>query len=105
MMRGEAARGMGLFILKRLGLAIVTLFILSIIVFVVSQVLPGDPARAILGPLAQQSAVNTLRRQLGLDRPLTTQYWSWISQTVQGNFGTSYQYQSAIGPLLTSALG
>jgi peptide/nickel transport system permease protein len=104
-MRGEAARGMGLFILKRLGLAIITLFILSVIVFVVSQVLPGDPARAILGPLAQQSAVDTLRRQLGLDRPLTTQYWSWISQTVQGNFGTSYQYQTAIGPLLISSLG
>jgi peptide/nickel transport system permease protein len=96
---------MGLFILKRIGLSLITLFILSVLVFFVSHVLPGDPARSILGPLAQQSAVNTLRHQLGLDRPLLTQYWSWISHFVQGNPGTSLQYSAPIGPLLTAALG
>jgi len=93
------------FVLKRVGLALVTLWILSLIVFGAGQVLPGDPARAILGPLAAPSAVASLRHQLGLDRSLPSQYWSWISHFLQGHPGTSYQYQSAIGPLLISALG
>jgi peptide/nickel transport system permease protein len=93
------------FILKRLGLAVVTLWILSVIVFFAGQVLPGDPARAILGPLAAPQAVFALRHQLGLDEPLLSQYWHWISNIVRGHPGTSYQYQSAIGPILITALG
>jgi peptide/nickel transport system permease protein len=93
------------FILKRLGLALITLWILSVIVFFAGQVLPGDPARAILGPLAAPSAVHALNHQLGLDKPVTTQYWDWISHFVQGHPGNSYQYQSPIGPILTAALG
>ena len=89
------------FILKRVGLALITLWLLSVIVFLLGQVLPGDPGRAILGPLAAQSAVTTLDHQLGVDKPVLTQYWHWISHFP----GTSYQYQSAIGPILTSALG
>jgi peptide/nickel transport system permease protein len=89
------------FILKRVGLAVITLFILSVIVFFLGQVLPGDPGRSILGPLANPSAVKTIDHQLGVDQPVLTQYWHWISHFP----GTSYQYQSAIGPILTSALG
>jgi peptide/nickel transport system permease protein len=92
------------FILKRIGLALVTLWILSVIVFVAGQVLPGDPARAILGPLAAPRAVANLRHQLGLDQSLWSQYWNWITNFVQGDPGTSYQYQAPIGPLLTTAL-
>ena len=74
---------------------------MSVLVFVLGQVLPSDPGRSILGPLAAPSAVHALDHQLGVDKPLLTQYWHWIS-----NFpGTSYQYQTAIGPILTSALG
>jgi len=93
------------FILKRLGLSLITLWILSVIVFFVGQVLPGDPGRSILGPLAARSAVRALDHQLGVDRSVLAQYWTWISHIVQGNLGTSYQFQSAIGPLLTAALG
>jgi len=93
------------FILKRIALAVVTLWILSVIVFLAGQVLPGDPARAILGPLASKDAVAALDHQLGLDKPLLTQYWSWISHFLRGDPGTSYQYQSAIAPILTAALG
>jgi peptide/nickel transport system permease protein len=92
------------FILKRVGLALITLCILSAIVFFAAQVLPGDPARAILGPLAAPSAIKVLSHQLGTDRPVLTQYWSWISHVVRGHLGTSYQYQAPIGPLLGSAL-
>jgi peptide/nickel transport system permease protein len=89
------------FILKRLGFALITLWLLSVIVFLLGQVLPADPGRSILGPLAEPSAVHALDHQLGVDKPVLTQYWNWIS-----NFpGTSYQYQAPIGPILTSALG
>ena len=93
------------FVLKRVGLALVTLWILSVIVFLAAQVLPGDPARSILGNLAAPSAVRALDHQLGVDKPVPSQYWTWISHFVQGHPGTSYQYQSAIGPMLTGALG
>ena len=89
------------FILKRLGLALITLWILSVIVFLLGSVLPSDPGRSILGNLAAPSAVRALDHQLGVDKPLLTQYWHWITHFP----GTSYQYQAPIGPILTSALG
>ena len=92
------------FILKRVGLGLITLWILSVIVFFAAQVLPGDPARAILGPLAAPSAVNALSHQLGTDKPVIEQYWTWITHFVTGDPGNSYQYQAPIGPLLTTAL-
>jgi peptide/nickel transport system permease protein len=96
---------MTMFILKRIGLGLITLWILSVIVFFAAQVLPGDPARAILGPLAAPSAVKALSHQLGTDKPVIEQYWTWITHFVTGDPGTSYQYQAPIGPLLTKALG
>jgi peptide/nickel transport system permease protein len=89
------------YVLKRLGYALITLWILSVIVFFAGQVLPGDPGRSVLGPLAAQSAVKALDHQLGTDKSVTTQYWNWLTHFP----GTSHQYQAAIGPLLTSALG
>jgi peptide/nickel transport system permease protein len=93
------------FILKRIGLGLITLWILSLIVFFASQVLPGDPARSILGPLAAPSAVRALSHQLGTDKSVISQYGTWIGHFVTGNLGNSYEYQAPIGPLLTSALG
>jgi len=89
------------YVLKRLGLALITLWILSVIVFFAGQVLPGDPGRSVLGPLASQNAVNALDRQLGVNKPVTTQYVHWITHFP----GTSQQFQAPIGPMLTSALG
>jgi peptide/nickel transport system permease protein len=89
------------FILKRLGLALITLWLLTVIVFLLGQVLPSDPGRSVLGNLAAPSAVRALDHQLGVDKPVLTQYWNWLS-----NFpGTSTQYSAPIGPILTSALG
>ncbi|HET9720158.1 MAG TPA: ABC transporter permease [Solirubrobacteraceae bacterium] len=92
---------MGRFILKRLGLALITLWILSVIVFFAGQVLPGDPGRSVLGPLAAPTAVKALDHQLGVDKPVVTQYVNWLTHFP----GNSLQFQAPIGPLLTSALG
>jgi peptide/nickel transport system permease protein len=95
---------MATFLLKRLGLMVLTLFILSVIVFLAGQVLPGDPGRSILGNLASQSAVQSLDHTLGVDRPLITQYLTWIGGLLHGNLGESYTYQSAVAPFIGAAL-
>jgi peptide/nickel transport system permease protein len=93
-----------LFLLRRVGLMILTLWILSLIVFLAGQVLPGDPGRAILGNLASQNSVQILDHQLGVDRGLPVRYGSWIGGLLHGNMGTSYAYQSAVEPFVQSAL-
>lgn len=95
---------MARFLLKRLGLAIITLFLLSVIVFVAAQVLPGNVARRILGPFADQAAVDNLNRDLGTDKPLLTQYWNWISHFVQGDMGSSLAYHVPVSSLVGDAL-
>jgi len=74
------------------------------IVFFAGQVLPGDPGRSILGPLAAQRAVLNLDHQLGVDRPILTQYWTWITGLVRGNMGLSYQFRSLVEPFIHAAL-
>jgi peptide/nickel transport system permease protein len=95
---------MAAFLLRRLGLMILTLWLLSLIVFFGAQILPGDPGRAVLGPFAANSAVQNLDHTLGVDRPLLTRYFSWLGGLLHGNFGTSYTYQSAVEPFVRAAL-
>ena len=95
---------MATFLLWRLGLMVLTLWLLTLIVFFAGQVLPGDPGRAILGNLASQSAVHALDHQLGVDRPLLDRYGSWLGGLLHGNLGTSYAYQSAVEPFIRAAL-
>ena len=92
------------YVAKRIALALVTLFLISLIVFFAGQILPGDPGRAILGPFAAQSAVHSLDHQLGADQPLLTQYWNWLTGVLHGNFGESYQFRSPVGPFIRAAL-
>ena len=95
---------MAAFLHRRLGLMILTLFILSLIVFFAGQLLPGDPARATLGNLAAPSAVQALDHQLGVDRPLLTRNLSWVGGVLHGDFGISYAYRSAVEPFIRAAL-
>jgi peptide/nickel transport system permease protein len=95
---------MATFLLRRLGLMVLTLWILTVIVFLAGQVLPGDPARATLGPFAAPSAVQALDAQLGVNRPLLTRYLSWIGGLLHGNMGTSYSYRTAVEPFISAAL-
>jgi peptide/nickel transport system permease protein len=92
------------FLLKRLVLSLITLWLLSVIVFVAGQLLPGDVGRAILGPLADERAVAALNHQLGADRPLLVQYWDWISRFVQGDMSMSYTFRSPVAPFVGTAL-
>ena len=69
------------FILKRIGLALITLWILSVIVFLPARCCPAIRAGRSSGPLSAQSAVTALDHQLGVDKPLITQYWDWITQS------------------------
>jgi peptide/nickel transport system permease protein len=75
-----------------------------VIVFLGGQLLPGDVARAILGPLADQRAVDALNHQLGADRPLLVQYWDWISRFVQGDMSMSYTFRQPVAPFVGTAL-
>jgi len=92
------------FLLRRLGFALITLFLLSIIVFATAQLLPGDIGRNILGGFADQSSVDALDHQLGVDRPVLTQYWDWITSFLHGDMGTSLQYQVPVWDLLGPSL-
>src|SRR6188472_13871 len=95
---------MARFLGKRFVLALVTLFLLSVIVFAAAQLLPGNIGRNVLGPFASQADVDRLNHQLGVDRPVVTQYLDWISSFLHGDLGTSLQYQVPVWSLLQDSL-
>jgi peptide/nickel transport system permease protein len=82
-------RGISGFVIRRLLLGVLTLLVVSVVIFAATQGLPGDPARAILGKNATPDSLAALRQQLGLNRPVASQYWHWLSGFVRGDFGTS----------------
>jgi peptide/nickel transport system permease protein len=93
------------FVLKRLGLGLITLFLLSMLVFLGTTVLPGNPGRAIAGPFASEATVKAINHELGTDRPLVTQYRSWISGVLHGDLGESYAQKQPVSDMLRRALG
>ncbi len=88
------------YILKRLGIGVVTLFVASVIVFAMLEIVPGDPAQLMLGLNATEETLQALRDQMGLNAPLLTRYGAWISGMVQGDFGTSYTYSVPVSELI-----
>jgi peptide/nickel transport system permease protein len=92
------------FLLKRIALAIITLVLLSAIVFAASQLLPGDLGRNILGNLASQHDVDLFNHAHGVDRPIPVQYWDWISHFVRGDFGQSLQFNVSVSQLIGPSL-
>ncbi len=90
--------------MKRGALSLVTLWLLSLLVFAGGRMLPGNVGRAMLGPFADQKAVDILNHEMGTDRPLFIQYADWISGFVTGDLGLSYAYRSPVAPFLTTAL-
>src|SRR5690349_24298997 len=92
------------FILRRLLLGILVLILVSVLVFLATQALPGDPARAILGRNATPASLAALRHQLHLDRPVFTQYLTWVTGLLHGNLGTSLEAQEPASTLLAPKL-
>ena len=87
--RKPAGTGFGRWIGWRLAFGALTILAISVLVFLATQALPSDPARAILGRTATPASIAQLRHDLGLDRPLIQQYGSWLWGVVRGDFGTS----------------
>jgi peptide/nickel transport system permease protein len=92
------------FLLKRLGLALITLVLISFAVFAVAQVLPGDVGRTILGPYATNAQVARLDHQLGVDKPLVVRYVNWITAFVRGDWGQSYLLNTPVRPFVLGRL-
>ncbi len=93
------------YILRRLAFLVLTLILTSIIVFVVTQLLPGDVARIILGREASEAALEQLRAELGLNQPLPIQYLSWLGRFVVGDWGVSYSTGLPVRVLVSERLG
>ena len=81
-----------------------TLLFVSLLVFVVVRVLPGDPALIILGLEANADSVARVRRELGLDQPITVQYAHWVTRALSGDLGRSIQYDLPVATLILSRL-
>lgn len=92
------------FLAKRLLLSLITLWILSVAVFLGGQLLPGDVGRAVLGPLADFRAVAHFNHEMGIDRPLILQYGSWIGHFLVGNMGVSFTFRAPVAPFIGDAL-
>jgi peptide/nickel transport system permease protein len=92
------------FILRRAGLALITLWVLSVLVFAGTQLLPGDVGRRVLGPFATQDAVDALNRRLGTDRPVLIQYGDWIASALTGDLGMSITFGRPVADVVVVAL-
>ena len=84
-------------VLKRLALGIVTLFVVSAIIFSSISLLPGDFGEAVLGQTATKETVAAFRKELGLDEPAHIRYLKWVAAVLQGDFGTSFSGRAASG--------
>ncbi|MFC4464034.1 ABC transporter permease [Streptomyces xiangluensis] len=91
-------------LIQRIAILLASLAVSSVLVFAFMAVLPGDPARVVLGTSASDTAVAQLRGEFGLDRPLVTQYLSWVHGLVTFDPGNSYISQAPIGPQIADRL-
>lgn len=92
-------------IAQRLALGFLTLFVISLLIFGATELLPGDFAEAILGQSATEETVAAIRRDLGLDQPLHTRYVDWLFGALQGDFGKSLSNDRPVLDLIGSRLG
>jgi peptide/nickel transport system permease protein len=91
-------------IYRRLLLSVPVMFVVSVLTFVLTAIIPGDPGRTLLGTQATPQAVKAINKSLGLDRPLYEQYWSWLEGVFHGDLGSSVFSGAAVTSLLNDAL-
>ena len=92
------------FVLRRLALTLPTLVVMSIVVFLIIRLVPGDPVRTMLGFRATDANVAELRQQLGLDQSLFTQYINWAGNLLHGDLGTDIVSHAPLSELLAQRL-
>ena len=90
---------------QRLLLGVLTLFIISMVIFGATELLPGDLARELLGQSATEETLAALREQLGLNDPAPLRYWNWLAGVLKGDFGMSMATQKPISELVGARLG
>ncbi len=90
--------------LKRLLSLVISLIIASLVIFLVIEVAPGDPAAFMLGINAQEDTLNALREELGLNQSKLERYLSWTFGMLQGDFGTSYTYRTPVAQMVADRL-
>jgi peptide/nickel transport system permease protein len=95
---------MARYVSRRFGFLLLTLLVTSIIIFAITQFLPGDVCRTILGREAGENALENCREELGLNDPVPVQYVNWLANFVQGDWGESFSTQSEIRPLVMQRL-
>ena len=93
------------FLLRRTAFLALTVLLASMLVFAVTNLLPGDPARILLGREAGPAALAEVRTELGLDRPVPVRYATWLAGAVRGDWGISFATGDPIGGLLAERLG
>ncbi|WNK19913.1 ABC transporter permease [Halomonas piscis] len=89
---------------KRVGLGLITLWIISLLIFLAVEMLPGDIATEILGQMATPETVASIREKLGLEQPLHVRYWDWMLGIFQGDFGQSLATDRDVMDMLDSRL-
>ncbi len=92
------------YVLRRVATLVATLLLVSVLVFVVIRVLPGDPALVIMGTEGSPEAAARLREAMGLNRPIVVQYADWLWHALRGDLGVSIQYDVPVGRLVLSRL-
>ena len=91
--------------LNRIALAVPTLLIVAVIVFVLMRAIPGDPAQLMLGDLENPRALAELRRDMGLDKPVAVQFLVWLKRLAEGDLGNSIAQQRPVLEMLVSGFG
>jgi ABC-type dipeptide/oligopeptide/nickel transport system permease component len=93
------------YLIRRIALAVVVLFGLLVATFFIIHLVPGDPVQIVLGGRATPEAIANVRHELTLDQPLLTQFWLYVSHTLQGDFGTAFTLGSPVGEILGQRVG
>ncbi len=93
------------FLLNRFSMMLLTLLVISILVFLIAEVVPIDPARNALGRFAPQHKVDELREEMGLNRPVVARYITWITNVFRGDLGESIHFRRPVRDLIAVRLG
>src|SRR5437660_4133184 len=94
---------MARYVLKRLVYLVAILWTLTVVIFGITQVLPGNVAKMIVGQFQDPTAIAAIEQKLGLNDPLPVQYWRWFSRILHGDLGNSLVIERPIGPMVAEA--